>query len=303
MRYLTCALAALAVGLGCTASAVADGPYDRYLAPASSCPDAGVPGLAGPAQEATMLCLIDFARSTRGLHVLAHAPLLAASAAIKADDIVRCDDFTHTACGKAWDAPLVASGYLLPGAKAEGDEILGAATDQDASPRMIVRTWLGQDEHRATLFGSRWRDEGVAMQQPPLGLGSNTIWVAHFGWRTSPASADTPAGGPQGAGLHPAAPAAGSAAVFKLTTLRLTALPARVRSGHRVRFRFVLSARSAGARRPIGGTTVYFASRRARTDAKGRAAIVMRLRRPGRYRAVVSIGAYRATRTVIAKRK
>ncbi len=300
MRHATCALAMLAIMLACAASAAAAGPYDRYIAPGSACPNANVSAPAGAAQVVAMLCLIDYARSASGVVKPARSPVLATSAGMKADDIVRCDEFSHTACGRPWDAPLIAAGYLGSGVAAEGDEILAAGTEQGASPRSIVRAWLEQAEHRATLLATRWREVGVALRTPPLAFGQakTVIWVAHFGWRGSPAQA-APArgsGGPPGTTTS-----SGSTTAAKATALRLTALPVRVRSGRLVRIRFRLTVGSVRARRGVRGMTVFFAGRRARTDAKGRATFVLRLRRPGRYRAVVSTGSRRATATVLAR--
>jgi uncharacterized protein YkwD len=296
MRQATCALAVLAA-LAFATSAAAAGPYDRYIAPESACPNADVATPASAAQEATMLCAIDYARSAGGLATPSHSPLLAASAATKADDIVRCDEFSHTPCGAAWNAPLVSAGYLAPGTTAEGDEILGAGTAQGGSPRSIVRAWLEQAEHRAVLLGTRWREVGVALRTPLLAFGqaNGAIWVAHFGWRGSPAAAPTSgSGSPSGA-----APSGSSTASASASVLRLTALTARVRSGRWVRVRFQLTGGFAGARRALGGVTVFFASRRARTDANGRATMLVRLRRAGRYQAIVSIGSRRATATIV----
>ncbi|HEX8122168.1 MAG TPA: PQQ-binding-like beta-propeller repeat protein [Solirubrobacteraceae bacterium] len=62
--------------------------------------------------------------------------------------------------------------------------------------------------------------------------------------------------------------------------IRLSVTPHRVRAGHRVRFRF----RTRVNGRPVGNVLIYFANRRAHSDARGRATITVRLR-PGRYSA------------------
>src|SRR4051794_21543697 len=70
-------------------------------------------------------------------------------------------------------------------------------------------------------------------------------------------------------------------------TLRLSVKPRRTRAGHRTRFVFTAvatvpgSASSARAR----GVAIRFAGRRARTNPHGRATIVVKLRRRGRYTA------------------
>ena len=63
--------------------------------------------------------------------------------------------------------------------------------------------------------------------------------------------------------------------------LRLAVRPGSTPAGRRTRFSF----RVTTAGRPVAGALVRFAGRRARTGANGRAAITVRIARPGRYRA------------------
>jgi hypothetical protein len=66
--------------------------------------------------------------------------------------------------------------------------------------------------------------------------------------------------------------------------IRVTVSPRRVRAGTRRRLRFRTTALIAGRRRPVARATVRLAGRGVRTDRRGRASMVRRLRRPGRYR-------------------
>jgi uncharacterized protein YkwD len=253
------------------------GAYDSYLAPASACPGNDVPTLLDSDQAAAMLCLVNYARGARGLGALNSSPLLAASAAAKADDIVRCDDFSHTACGRSAEAPFQQAGYISSDETWTVGENLAFGSDLLGSPRSVMRAWLESDEHRENLFAEQWRDQGVALRKPAalLGLSTETVWVSHFGRRdravaAGPAAGDGPSAGPAAA-------------------LRVSVRPARARSGRRTRFRFVVTVSGSGAGRAVRGATVSFASRRARTDARGRATIVAVLRRRrGSYRAAAT---------------
>lgn len=69
--------------------------------------------------------------------------------------------------------------------------------------------------------------------------------------------------------------------------LRVSVRPSRVLAGSRTRFRFRVTTLEAGRRRPVPSATVRFGGRRVRTDRRGRASLVVTLRRPGRYRAIV----------------
>lgn len=247
----------------------ASGAYDNYLAPASACPGNDSPTLLAAEQDSAMLCLIDYARAARGLGTLARSPLLAWSASIKGDDIVRCDDFSHTACGRPVEAPFAQAGYISPPAEPAVGENIAYGSNVLGSPRSIMRAWLESDGHRENLFDAQWVEHGIAMRKPGafLSVGNNAVWVSHFGRpRTAVMSED--------AGATPRA-------------LRLAVRPAVAKRGKRTRFRFVVTF-AGRARERVAGATVVFAARRARTDSRGRATITALLRRPGRYRAVAT---------------
>lgn len=270
-RALGCALA---IALLAPAPAGAQSSSDRLLAPPAACPGSDVPTLLAANQESQMLCLIDYARAASGLPVLNRAPLLAYSAAIKAEDVLRCGDFSHTACGRGEYAAFEQAGYIAPGVVAEVTENLGVGTGLLGTPRSIMQAWLEDEPHRAAIVDTRWRDEGVAMRKPLglLGLPDAAVWVAHFGYRETIST--------------------------ELTKLKLTASPARPRAGRRTRYAFTVTGVTAGERVPVAGATVKFAERRARTDARGRATIVASIRRARPVSALAFIGLLRAKRIV-----
>jgi hypothetical protein len=79
--------------------------------------------------------------------------------------------------------------------------------------------------------------------------------------------------------------------------LRLAVAPRTVRAGVRTRFRFRLTTSSG---RPVRGALIRFAGERAHTGRRGRAALVTRLERPGRYAAVALKRGHRAATGVRA---
>src|SRR5438874_954280 len=101
---LSAALGTLAVALFAPSSPAAAVDYEAYLAPAIVCPDADTTTLSDADEGSVMLCMIDYARAVQGAAKLARPSSLATSSAIKADDIVRCGDVSHTACGRSADA-------------------------------------------------------------------------------------------------------------------------------------------------------------------------------------------------------
>lgn len=181
---LTLAGSRAAVGSRDVASPpLSSGAYDDHLAPPSACPDSDTATLAHARQHAAMLCLIDYARAARGVRRLARSPRLLASASIKAGDVVRCSDFSHTACGRPAGASYGRAGYGTARAAPDVSENLAYGSGPFASPRSIMRAWLGSDAHRENLLDERWLEQGVAMRRPAafLGVRGNAVWVSHFG--------------------------------------------------------------------------------------------------------------------------
>jgi hypothetical protein len=86
-----------------------------------------------------------------------------------------------------------------------------------------------------------------------------------------------------------------AAARPKLPRIRLFVAPRRVRAGRRVRYRFHAVAAGHGVARARLG----FGGRRARADRHGRAAITVRLSRPGRRLARVKKGGFRRDTAVV----
>ena len=283
----TASTAAASDGAPLAPAPVAAGAYERYVAPDTACTGFAVAPQSDADQVAEMACLLDYARAIDGHRPLRRSPLLAASAAIKADDIVRCADFSHTACGRSINAPFEQAGYVALRFSVELSENLAAGSPQD-TPRSIMRAWLESTGHRRNLLNGRWLDGGLALRMLPAagGAPSQAIWTAHFGRREAVA-AEFSAPLSVFAARRPAA-------FGLLPSVR----PARAPSGRRTSFHFLVTSMSTGTRRAVPGASVFFAARRARTNALGRATIVARLPRPGRYRAVTLSGGQQATVSV-----
>jgi uncharacterized protein YkwD len=125
-----------------------------------------------------MRCLLDWARRERGLPPLATNAVLARPASLKAADIVRCGDFSHTPCGMPFEATFRAVGY----SGQSGENIVwgeGAAR----TPRLLMDSWLHSTGHRENLFRSEWREQGLAVLQVDsfLGTGPAAVYVHQFG--------------------------------------------------------------------------------------------------------------------------
>jgi uncharacterized protein YkwD len=121
------------------------------------------------------------ARRQHGLRPLHHSRALDRAAELRAAAIRRCQDFSHTPCGRSFGSVYAASGYSL--ATHSVAENLAWGTGSLASAMDTLRSWLASREHRHNLFGRGWRKMGVAvLPASRLGGAQNvTLWVAEFG--------------------------------------------------------------------------------------------------------------------------
>jgi len=127
-----------------------------------------------------MTCLINYARSRRGLSRLQISRKLTAAARMKGEEIQRCGVFDHAPCGGSAYAVATRVGY--GGAFAEnlylGEGRFGAASK-------ALHEWLNSPAHRRNLFSRKWRAGSLyAAHVATLdGFVDATLWVAAFGDR------------------------------------------------------------------------------------------------------------------------
>jgi uncharacterized protein YkwD len=181
MILLAAAIAAVALSGSQPAATVSTA--NGVLAPRTAC--RGQTSTSAPAvvQLRAMRCLVNWARSHRGLTRLRPNAQLDRSSASRAGEIRRCDDFSHTPCGEPFLQVFRASHYLT-GSGSVGENIAwGQGTL--ATPRATMAAWLGSPPHRRNLFTAKWRDLGVA-RLPAASLAGHSnvvIWVTQFGRR------------------------------------------------------------------------------------------------------------------------
>ena len=154
-------------------------PWSAYLAPESVCP--GGEDLSAPIEEQrrTMVCLLNWARERRGLSALPVSETLSEAAQRKAEDIRRCSDFAHEACGKDARAVADEAGYT----GSVWGENLYVGSGEFGRPRVAVDGWLNSDGHRENLFRELWEEQGLALLPVDAfeGYSASAIWVSHFG--------------------------------------------------------------------------------------------------------------------------
>jgi uncharacterized protein YkwD len=155
-------------------------PWIKYLAPESACPDGQDRSAARAAEQRTMLCLVNWARRRHGLRPLTRDPVLSAAARLKAEDIRRCRDFSHRACGRAAYAVARQAGY-----RGSWGENLYWGQGELGRARIALSRWLISPRHRENLLRDHWTKQGIALQPVESFNGRRhvALWVSHFGDR------------------------------------------------------------------------------------------------------------------------
>jgi len=150
------------------------------VAPTSACPNQGDLGDSPAVQEQAMRCMTNFARAHDGLGQFGNAAALDSSATGKTDDIIRCDSFSHYACGRNFTYWMQRSGYLASRCWRAGENIAWG-TGSEATVRSIFVAWLHSPEHRANLLG-RYSQIGIALSVGTLeGHREAHVWTQDFG--------------------------------------------------------------------------------------------------------------------------
>lgn len=182
-----------AVGLGLLASTAAANrpvgvdsaaalkrPQARQATLGSSCP-AGI-GLDAPAaaQEGAMRCLIDETRERYGLAPLARSANLDGSAVEKSRDLLSCNEFSHTACGRDFSHWIRESGYMSAECWRVGENLAWGVEEQ-GTVAAIFRAWMRSATHRENILGD-FEETGIDLRVGQLGgLTDVHIWTQHFG--------------------------------------------------------------------------------------------------------------------------
>ena len=88
-----------------------------------------------------MRCLVNWTRRHAGRSTLRRGPELDRSAGLRADDIRRCQDFSHSPCGEPFITVFQQVGYL--NAAGTVGENLACGQGRLGSARTAMASWLG----------------------------------------------------------------------------------------------------------------------------------------------------------------
>ncbi len=175
---LALAVAAL-LGLAAAPSAGATS-LGRLLAPTAACANQNDLDAPVVVQERAMRCMTDFARRHAGKAGLGHAVVLDWSAEDKSEDILRCDSFSHYACGRGFTYWMQRVGYIPTRCWSAGENIAWG-TGGLGTVRSIFNAWLHSPAHLENILG-HYRQLGVGLRIGGLGgyRGAH-VWTQHFG--------------------------------------------------------------------------------------------------------------------------
>ena len=128
-----------------------------------------------------MGCLVNYARQQAGVGRLGDLPRLDGSADNKASDMLRCNQFSHEACGRDFMYWIRRAGYLSGSCWWVGEN-LAWGTGNLGSARSIMKAWLHSSEHRANLLSNNFSQFGISLRVGSLSGSSGAhVWVNHFG--------------------------------------------------------------------------------------------------------------------------
>ena len=131
-------------------------------------------------QESAMLCLVNEARARRGLPPLHASAPLNGSAVEKGGDLIGCNEFSHTACGREFSFWIRETGYMSPACWRVGEN-LAWGVDKEGTVASIFSAWMHSPAHRENILGD-FEEVGIDLRVARLGgLSGVHVWVQHFG--------------------------------------------------------------------------------------------------------------------------
>jgi uncharacterized protein YkwD len=135
-------------------------------------------------QRRAMRCMHNYARVESGRRRLSLNADLASAATSKAKDILRCDQPSHTACGRRMTYWLDRVGYPGDCGGAWENYVWGTRAGSKASVRSLMSRWLHSKDHRPNILRSRAREYGLAFVKGTFqGYPNVHVWVGYMGYR------------------------------------------------------------------------------------------------------------------------
>lgn len=178
-------LTALLISLAALPAAPAGAArLDSLIAPPSACPGQGNPREKVASQLRAMRCMTNYAREQKGIGLLNRVLGLERAGLHKSADIIRCDEFSHEACGREFTYWMEYFGYLRGSCTRAGENIAWGSGPL-GSVRSIFTAWIHSRGHRANILAGGFDDFGIGLRVGALeGTPDAHVWTQEFGSRS-----------------------------------------------------------------------------------------------------------------------
>jgi uncharacterized protein YkwD len=143
---------------------------DSELASETDCPNEKATDASNDALYAAVICMTNHARAYNNKPSLSENTPLRNAAEAKANDIVTCNEFSHTACGHPFDYWIIKDGYTN---RCDGENIAWG----QKTPYQVMTEWLNSPGHRANILNAKFKDIGIGVLDSPKGK----VWVMDLG--------------------------------------------------------------------------------------------------------------------------
>ena len=154
----------------------------KMVAPTTACKNQNDPSAPRWKQQRAMRCMTNFARRHAGMSGYSSSDKLADSSDRKGQDIIRCDSFSHYACGRDFTFWLRRVNFI--GGCWTAGENIAWGTGELGSARSVFRAWLHSAGHRENILAGDFSQLGVSLRIGDLeGNSGAHVWVQHFGDR------------------------------------------------------------------------------------------------------------------------
>jgi uncharacterized protein YkwD len=184
IRRLGLVVLATAAFMTTTVGSASATHYDHLLAPSTSCPNQTNSTLSTTDKESVMRCMHKYARSKVGRPAHSSSSLLNNSSDAKSYDILRCQEFSHTACGRSMAYHFHRVGYTSCSTWRIAENISWGSGNY-ATVRSRMSGWLHSDGHRNNILSTSYRDLGLGLRVGTFkGYSGAHVWTAHFGYRS-----------------------------------------------------------------------------------------------------------------------
>jgi uncharacterized protein YkwD len=154
----------------------------------ADCPSVDVAPTVENAVEirASVLCLTNAERSTRGLASLRENVKLRSAALAHSSDMVRDGYFAHTTPGgDTFVERILGARYASRKAGWALGENLAWGTGDQGTPRGVHEAWMRSSGHRANMLNGRYRELGIGVRPGvPKNAGVGATYTIDFGVRS-----------------------------------------------------------------------------------------------------------------------